>query len=77
LPKIGYAFAMANMLSPCIDVCTIDGATRLCVGCYRTLDEIAAWPRFSQEERAAVMASLAQRRETVRAFPVKSPRRKR
>ncbi len=29
--------------SPCVDVCRIDAATGLCVGCARTLDEIAAW----------------------------------
>ena len=29
--------------SPCINVCRIDAASGLCVGCARTLDEIAAW----------------------------------
>ncbi|WP_103173389.1 DUF1289 domain-containing protein [Paracoccus sp. SY] len=28
--------------SPCIKVCVIDPATRLCTGCWRSLDEIAA-----------------------------------
>ena len=29
--------------SPCIDVCKIDEASGLCLGCWRTLAEIAAW----------------------------------
>ena len=68
---------MRSKDSPCIDVCTVDPETRLCMGCYRTLDEIAAWPRLSAEERAAVMAGLPQRRAHVGRFPVKAARRKR
>ena len=30
-------------LSPCIKVCVIDPASGLCTGCWRSLDEIAAW----------------------------------
>ncbi|WP_323051186.1 DUF1289 domain-containing protein, partial [Caballeronia mineralivorans] len=26
--------------SPCIDVCAFDGKTKMCVGCFRTLEEI-------------------------------------
>lgn len=48
-------------LSPCIGVCKIDAASRLCTGCLRTLDEIAAWGGMSEAERRAVMADLPQR----------------
>ena len=29
--------------SPCISVCKIDDKNKLCVACYRSLDEIAVW----------------------------------
>jgi len=35
--------------SPCTSVCTIDSATGLCAGCYRTLDEIAGWIDLSEQ----------------------------
>ncbi|MBK9439969.1 MAG: DUF1289 domain-containing protein [Comamonadaceae bacterium] len=32
-----------SVASPCMSVCQMDEATGLCVGCLRTLDEIAQW----------------------------------
>lgn len=49
--------------SPCIRLCTLDAATRACLGCGRTLDEIANWVRYSDAEREAIMARLAERLE--------------
>lgn len=48
--------------SPCIDVCRIDQSSGLCEGCYRTLDEICMWTRYSDQERAGIMAQLDARR---------------
>jgi predicted Fe-S protein YdhL (DUF1289 family) len=48
--------------SPCIQVCVVDGQSGLCLGCHRTLTEIAGWARLDETERAAIMASLAERR---------------
>lgn len=47
--------------SPCIKVCVIHPAARLCTGCYRSIDEIGAWSRMTPEERRAVMAELPDR----------------
>lgn len=47
--------------SPCISVCRMDAATGLCEGCFRTLDEIAAWGMASDEERRALWRALARR----------------
>ncbi|MBN9480430.1 MAG: DUF1289 domain-containing protein [Bordetella sp.] len=51
--------------SPCVMVCTIDGASGLCLGCLRTLQEIATWSRMTDEARAAVMAELDGRRTRI------------
>jgi len=50
------------MESPCIKICQIDRASRLCVGCGRTIDEIAAWSSMSHAERERIMAGLEERR---------------
>jgi predicted Fe-S protein YdhL (DUF1289 family) len=36
--------------------------TGMCEGCYRTLDEIAAWSGMREEEKRAVLGRLPARR---------------
>ena len=48
----------AEIASPCIKLCVIHPAERLCTGCFRSIDEITVWSRLSHAERAAVMADL-------------------
>jgi predicted Fe-S protein YdhL (DUF1289 family) len=50
--------------SPCIKLCVIHPETRLCAGCYRSIDEIAGWGSLSPEARSAIMAALPQRGQT-------------
>ena len=47
--------------TPCIAVCMMDPKTKLCLGCGRTLPEIARWHRMETAERLAVMKGLAAR----------------
>ena len=44
--------------TPCVKVCVVDGESGLCLGCYRTLAEVAAWSRLGEAEREAIMADL-------------------
>ena len=53
--------------TPCIKVCVVDGQTSYCLGCGRTLGEIAKWARFTDEERDAVMGLLPPRIEALKA----------
>jgi len=48
--------------SPCNNVCRMKPDTGLCEGCFRTLDEIAAWPAMSDAEKRTVLAQLPARR---------------
>lgn len=57
--------------SPCIKVCVIDGAADICLGCGRTLPEIASWGRKTEEERLAVMATLPERMKAAGIVPPK------
>jgi predicted Fe-S protein YdhL (DUF1289 family) len=49
------------IVSPCINVCTMDAITRLCAGCGRKLEEITRWTSMSDGERAAIMRELPAR----------------
>jgi predicted Fe-S protein YdhL (DUF1289 family) len=53
------------MKSPCVKVCAMDPQRGVCLGCCRTLDEIARWGTMTDEEREAVMAGLAARRKAL------------
>lgn len=55
----------ASILSPCVKICAVDGASGLCIGCFRTLSEIAAWSGLDPGERARIMAELPARRDRV------------
>ena len=56
----------AEIESPCIKVCVIHPEARLCVGCLRSIDEIAAWSRMTPEARSTIMADLPGRGATLR-----------
>ena len=48
--------------TPCVQVCVVDGDSGLCLGCLRTLPEIAGWSRLGDAERERIMAELPRRR---------------
>ena len=58
--------APAPIKTPCIKVCVVDGESGLCMGCYRKLNEVAAWGRLDDAERDAIMAALPDRRRLIR-----------
>jgi len=47
--------------SPCINICRIDAASGLCLGCRRMLDEIAAWGRLDDAAKHAIWLRLPAR----------------
>lgn len=47
--------------TPCIKVCAVEGQSGLCIGCGRTLREIAAWSSYDELQRRAIMAELPAR----------------
>ena len=47
--------------SPCINLCTMDDQDLYCLGCHRTLDEIALWSSLDQEEKEFVWQLLEKR----------------
>ncbi|MCU0912838.1 MAG: DUF1289 domain-containing protein [Rhodobacteraceae bacterium] len=57
----GEIWSREEIDSPCVKVCVVHPDARLCVGCLRTMDEIAAWSRMTAETRRAIMADLPSR----------------
>jgi predicted Fe-S protein YdhL (DUF1289 family) len=53
--------------TPCINVCTLNDVSGLCLGCGRTVDEVARWSAMSPAERRRVMAELPARRAAQKA----------
>ncbi len=51
----------AEIESPCIKICVIHPASRLCTGCLRSIDEIGAWSRLTPDQRKDIMADLPAR----------------
>jgi uncharacterized protein len=58
---------METISTPCTGVCRLDPLRALCEGCGRTAREIAAWSTMSETERRAIMATLADRGQTMPA----------
>ena len=52
----------AQPASPCLGICLMDPATRMCRGCLRTVEEIRLWYEASTAEKWAILARLEARR---------------
>ena len=50
-----------DMPSPCVKVCVMDSDRGVCLGCYRTLDEIGGWSAFNSAQKLAVLARIGER----------------
>ena len=53
--------AHEHPLSPCMSICTMNDSTGECVGCLRTLDEVAHWSIYTPAEQRGVWHRLSQR----------------
>ena len=61
------------MKSPCVNVCQMDPQRGLCLGCARTLEEIARWASMSDAERELVIGELRARRKALDVPEVSVP----
>lgn len=55
---------MPAVPSPCTGICRIDPATDRCMGCRRTLDEIADWPALPPKAQRRLLDKLRLRRDS-------------
>jgi len=51
--------------SPCIGVCSMDDLSGLCMGCFRTMDEIQNWWDMDDASKQAVIEQASERESSV------------
>ena len=44
--------------SPCIGVCEIDTINNLCIGCLRSIDEIAMWSQMDDKRAFEIIEEI-------------------
>lgn len=47
--------------SPCIEVCSLNDSD-VCVGCYRTANEIIEWFSANDQRKREILAAVSERR---------------
>jgi NADPH:quinone reductase len=52
---------MSPVASPCVQICVLDPVRGYCIGCGRTMDEIAYWLAHDDGERREIVARAAER----------------
>lgn len=52
----------STIKNPCIHVCTLD-ENNICMGCYRTKEEIRGWIHFTDEEKLSVLKKTEERKK--------------
>jgi uncharacterized protein len=51
--------------SPCVKVCAIDATTGWCLGCGRSMREIAAWSTLPFDQQRAIVSQLDGRKASI------------
>jgi uncharacterized protein len=57
---VDASLKIAAVPSPCVDICRLN-AQGLCIGCRRTLSEIAEWSQASDARRLEILSALEAR----------------
>ncbi len=58
--RVAGGAAPAAVESPCINICKMEAG--LCIGCLRTLDEIARWANVGDDGKRLILDAVARRR---------------
>jgi predicted Fe-S protein YdhL (DUF1289 family) len=61
MAKGGIMTRQAEPASPCVDICVLDDAD-VCMGCYRSAQEIAEWSQLAHADRWCVLDNARERR---------------
>jgi len=49
---------VTKLPSPCVSICQMDPQDGVCLGCYRTRAEIAAWRSMDQDDQLVLLDIL-------------------
>ena len=59
----------AIVRSPCVDICALDD-NDICIGCYRSGDEITVWGKMNNEEKLATLNRVKERRQKNKSYKI-------
>ena len=59
--KAGQVWKRDEVESPCVSICLMHPKEKICIGCFRTVDEITGWSKMSVEERKEIIEELPSR----------------
>ena len=65
--------AQTEVQSPCISVCCMSDNSGLCLGCFRTRDEIAGWSSAGDDSKRSVWKLIKHRMDGLLPSDHKSP----
>ena len=65
--------AQTDVQSPCISVCSMSDTSGLCLGCFRTRDEIAGWSSAGDDGKRGVWNLIKQRMDGLLPSDPKNP----
>ena len=60
-------YTAQSQISPCNKNCIMDPVTKLCKGCFRTIDEIIQWSHLSNGERNEILKLAESRKDKLRS----------
>lgn len=61
-PASDYQHINAPIASPCIRICCLDD-NDICLGCFRSLQEITQWTQVDNHTRQAILTHAKQRQQ--------------
>lgn len=67
---------LTKLPSPCVSICQMDPQDGVCLGCYRTRAEIAAWRSMDQDDQLVLLDILRDRRAKATGVARRPSRRK-
>ena len=51
--------------SPCVKLCVMHPTANICMGCFRTVEEISDWSAMDPESRKSLMLELPSREKQI------------
>ena len=52
---------MSTIESPCVDICQLNPTSGVCLGCFRTMDEISVWVAMPDDDKREVLRLAKER----------------
>ncbi|MGR8930988.1 MAG: DUF1289 domain-containing protein [Gammaproteobacteria bacterium] len=59
---------LSEIPSPCVRNCCLNNDD-ICLGCFRSLDEICAWSQLDEQNRLLVLSRADERRRAIQLNP--------